>query len=169
MTLGTGDNCQLFGLCLLGCGNHGAAALCINGNRFLKECVYAIGYGILELIRAECRGCGEDNHIHTAVDNLLVCVKTHKFLDARHIVTPFCKVGDSLVYPVFKHIAKGGEFYTGGCLQHVCGSARTTSAAADKTGLEFAAVCGLVVQNGKIIFTGSTERKVLGLLAAARR
>ena len=43
------------------------------------------GHSRLEVNRAECGRGGQQDHIHAAVDDLLVCVQAHKLAALGHI------------------------------------------------------------------------------------
>ena len=78
----TGDDCQVFLLRQFAGGEHRAHTRSVDGHRLFDKGMLPLFDGILQMGRPEMRRRRQDDHIHTAVDDLLVGVETDEFVVA---------------------------------------------------------------------------------------
>ena len=116
---------------------------------------------VLEMHGTEHGRSGDNDHVHTRVDNLLICVEVHEavLLGNLLIVIPLQIVAQT-VQTIGESIAQSDHLDAVGGVQQVDDGARTAAAATDNARFQLFAVVGLIVQHGNIIFACLLQRSV---------
>ena len=171
MALRAGHNCKALCLCLLGGRHYETVSFGVNCDRFLQEAVHTLGYGILEMIRAEYGRCSDYHHIHSGVDDFLVCVKTHEAVVGSKGLAFLLHLLQEGICLVFEGVAGRSDLDAVGSCQQIVDGAASAASATDQADFQFTAVRCLVGQVRNIVLTGLFERNkfCVPAFAAARR
>ena len=169
MTLSTGDDTQVLGLCLLGRSHDGTITLRVYGNRFFQERVLALLGSILEMKRTEHRRSSQDNHVYTRINHLLVSIETYEAVFCRYfLIIFFLNIVANAFYTVGKYIAQSVHLDAIGCFEQVGYGTITATTTTNQTHLKLLAIDSLVRQFRYIEFTRLLQRSQLIAIATCR-
>ena len=166
VALGTADNAQTLGLSLLGGCHDLTVALGVDSDRLLEERVHSLLGSIGEMGRTENRRSGDDDHVDTGIDDLLVGIETDEAVLVGNDLVPALESLLDTVETVLEHIAESPDGDSVSSIEKVHDCTGATSAAADETNLEFLSFDSLVRKFRDIILVRIPQRSHLVALRA---
>src|SRR5690606_7613078 len=131
-SLQTGYHVQLFGFGDFCCGQYPADTVGIYRNGLLQKYMFALFYGLFEMIRPEAGRCCQEYHIRQG-DGLFICVKTYKFMffwNIHFFWMSLCDGGIAGVEAISESIGHCHQFNIMSCsqsLEHSTGTTSTTT------------------------------------------
>ena len=159
VTLSADHNAQALCLSLLSCCHDGAIALGVDGDGLFEEGVHAFLRSVLEHLRAEDWGRGEDDHVDAGVDDLLVGIEADEAFVLWHFLSTLVdETVAHVVQAVFEDIAQGNDLDVVSSIQEVDDGSAASTSTSDETYLQLWAVDGFVRKFGDIVFTLLLER-----------
>ena len=158
VTLGSCHHAKSLGLSLFRRRHDQTIALGIHSDRLLKKRVNALLGGVLEVSRTEDRRSGDNHHVHTGINDLLVGIEACEAVIFRNFLIPFglevfAKAGQT----ISKDIAQGRDLDSVGGIQQILNGTASTAAATDHADLKFLSVDGLVRKFRNIILARLSE------------
>ena len=153
MTLSTCNNTQILSLCLLGSCHNGTIAFCIDCNRFFQERMLTFLSRILEVKRTEYRRSGQNYHVYTRVNDLLVSIESDKAIFSRYfLIVLSLQIITKSFQTIGKNITQSMYFNTTRSIQQIFHCATTTATTSNDTNLQLLAINRLIRQFRHIKF-----------------
>ncbi len=123
---------------------HGAHSRRIGRHRFLTKDVLACGNCGFQVLRTKAGRCGQKDHVHAAVDHLLVGIQSHEALVRGHLDLARdrrLQLAQAALQTIIKSVPHGGQDNVWIGLQGLVGRSGATSAASNEADLQRFGIC----------------------------
>ena len=118
------------------------------------------------MVRPEYRRSGVNDHIHTGVDDLLICIKADEAVLVGYFLAKFLRSHFPEAFePVRENVAESGQLYSVSRIKQVLDGTGAASSATDYSDLYFLAGYGLVREFRNVVILRFPERDILRSLA----